>query len=67
MKKIDAVLGIMDFEEKTISEGARQLLAEREAVRAAGQWREADMIRQRLSEMGIEVSDTSRGVTWRLK
>ncbi|MDI6777200.1 MAG: cysteine--tRNA ligase [Syntrophales bacterium] len=67
MKKIDTVLGIMDFKEEMISEEARRLLTERDAARMAGKWKEADAIRQRLSEMGIEVSDTPKGVTWRLR
>jgi len=67
MKKIDAVLGIMDFEEETISEEVRRLLTERDAARTAGRWKEADAIRQRLSEMRIEISDTPKGVIWRLK
>ena len=67
MKKIDAVLGIMDFGEEKISEEARGLLARREAARRTGGWKEADAMREKLSEMGIEVSDTPRGVTWRLK
>ena len=67
MKKIDAVLGIMDFKEEMISEEARHLLTERDAARMAGRWKEADAIRQRLSGMGIEVSDTPKGVIWRLK
>lgn len=67
LKGLDAVLGIMNFEEETIGDEARRLLEERQALRKQGQWEEADGIRQRLLEMGVEISDTPGGVIWRLK
>jgi cysteinyl-tRNA synthetase len=67
MKKMDAVLGIMNFSEEAITDEALQLLRERESLRKQGDWDASDEIRRRLLEMGIEVSDTSEGMTWRLK
>jgi cysteinyl-tRNA synthetase len=67
VKAIDAVLGIMNFEEKTIGAEARRLLEERQVLRKQGRWEEADEIRERLTEMGIELSDTQEGVVWRLQ
>ncbi|MBN1614358.1 MAG: cysteine--tRNA ligase [Deltaproteobacteria bacterium] len=67
MKKIDSVLGIMSFEEEKIGDEVRHLLAQRETLRREGRWEEADAIRSRLFEMGIELSDTASGVTWRLR
>jgi len=67
MKKIDSVLGIMDFEEEKISEEALGLLEKREEARAAGNWNESDRIREKLSEMGIIVLDTPNGTIWKIK
>jgi cysteinyl-tRNA synthetase len=66
MKGIDRVLGILNFQEETVSVEVRRLIAERDGHRLAGCWSEADAIRQRLSEMGIEISDTPEGTVWRL-
>ncbi len=67
MQKVDAVLGVMKFEEEQIREEARQLMIRREALRKDGQWEQADEIRQRLLEMGVVVADTPEGMVWRLK
>ena len=44
---------------------AREILAQREAARAAKEWAEADRIRDELAEQGIEVQDTPDGTRWR--
>lgn len=67
MKKIDAVLGIINFHEETLGKEALRLLEEREVLRRAGNWKASDVIRNKLLDMGIEVSDTTQGMTWRLK
>jgi len=67
MKKVDAVFGVLKFEEEQISDEARRLMNQREEFRAAGQWAQADEIRQRLLKMGIVVADTPEGMVWRLK
>jgi len=67
MKKIDAVLGVMKFEEERMGAEALQLMNKREALRAEKQWPEADEIRQKLLDMGIVVADTPEGMVWRLK
>jgi cysteinyl-tRNA synthetase len=67
MKKMDSVLGVMNFREEIISEEVSKLLQEREALRRAGQWNASDDIRDRLLVLGIEVSDTPDGMVWRLK
>ncbi len=67
MKKVDSVFGVMKFEEEQISGEARRLMKEREALRAAGRWAQADEIRQKLLEMGVVVADTPEGMVWRLK
>jgi len=67
MKKIDSVLGIMDFEEEKINEEALRLLRKRDEARTAGNWNESDRIREKLSEMGIIVLDTPKGTIWKIK
>jgi cysteinyl-tRNA synthetase len=67
MEKIDAVLGVMNFAEEAIGEEALRLLKEREALRKQGNWNASDNIRKSLLDMGIEISDTPEGMTWRLK
>ena len=67
LARIDEVLGVMNFEEETLSDDALRLLEEREASRRRGDWNASDEIRKRLLGMGIEISDTASGVTWRLK
>jgi cysteinyl-tRNA synthetase len=67
LKRIDSVLGIMNFTEEPLSEEALKLLKEREVLKASGDWEASDEIRKKLAGMGIEVSDTASGMIWRLK
>lgn len=67
LKGIDGVLGILSFCEENVSEEVENLLVKRDGFRKAGQWADADAVRQRLAEMGIEISDTPDGTVWRLK
>jgi cysteinyl-tRNA synthetase len=67
LKRIDDVLGVMNFEEETLSEDAIRLLEERARARRIGDWKASDEIRKKLLGMGIDISDTAHGVTWRLK
>ncbi|SIR59308.1 cysteine--tRNA ligase [Halanaerobium kushneri] len=43
------------------------LIELREQARENKNWEEADLIRDRLKEIGIEVTDTPRGVEWKVK
>jgi cysteinyl-tRNA synthetase len=67
LKRIDDVLGVMNFEEETLNDDALRLLEERAHARRIGDWKTSDDIRKKLLGMGIEISDTAHGVTWRLK
>ncbi|MGC9975806.1 MAG: DALR domain-containing protein, partial [Syntrophales bacterium] len=67
LTRIDEVLGIMNFEEERLGKEALRLLEEREVARMRGDWKASDEIRKELLGMGIEISDTVRGVMWRLK
>jgi cysteinyl-tRNA synthetase len=67
MKEIDSVLGIMDFEEKSLSEEAMALLDRREEARRSDRWEESDRLRAILFDMGVLVHDTPSGTIWTLK
>ncbi len=43
----------------------QRLLAERESARLGKDWTQADVLRQRLLEAGVELRDTREGTTWR--
>jgi cyanophycinase-like exopeptidase len=42
------------------------LVAQRAAARAGGRWDDADAVRDALVALGVEVSDTPEGTSWRL-
>lgn len=65
LRKIDSVLGVIDFEEEVLSEEARKLLKNREEARGRRDWKESDRLRDRLAELGITVQDTPEGTTWK--
>jgi len=65
MKDMDNVLGILRFDAETADDEVLRLIAQREAHRRDGQWAEADALRRRLEDLGIEISDTPGGAVWR--
>ncbi|MEA3470337.1 MAG: cysteine--tRNA ligase, partial [Thermodesulfobacteriota bacterium] len=67
MKEINAVIGVIDFGEERLGERAYKLLSQREEARRSERWEESDLLRDRLSDMGILVHDTPDGTTWTLK
>lgn len=67
MRKIDSVLGVMNFQEQNLAPEAFRLLQAREDFRKKTDWEASDKIRKQLMEMGIEVHDTPEGMTWTLK
>ena len=42
------------------------LLGQRDAARASKRWDDADTVRDRLVDLGVELRDTPEGTTWRL-
>lgn len=67
MRELGEVLGIFArSSEDTISEEAKQLIAERKAAREAKDWAKADAIRDELLSLGIEVADTRQGMKIRV-
>jgi cysteinyl-tRNA synthetase len=47
--------------------GAGELIAAREQARAARDFAGADRLRDQLAGLGVEVTDTRSGTTWRLR
>ena len=56
----------LDPRRLAIRDEVESLLARRSIARHAKDWAAADEIRDSLSEMGVEVKDTSDGVEWSL-
>jgi cysteinyl-tRNA synthetase len=52
---------------QTLPAGAERLIADREQARAARDFAAADRLRDRLAAMGVEVTDTRSGTSWRLR
>ena len=60
------VLGLLySRKEESLDEKVEQIIADRQAARAAKNWAEADRIRDELKAMGIELKDTKQGVQWK--
>jgi len=70
LKKFDSVFAFFNWEEKKVDAKLKKeveaLIAKREAARKEKKFKEADEIRQKLSEKGVVLEDTSQGVKWRL-
>ena len=67
LEKINEIVGIMDFEEQTLNRDISGLIQKREAARKAGNWEEADLLRNQLAEFGVDVLDSQQGTIWRFK
>ena len=67
LEKINEIMGIIDFAEQTRDQDIIDLIQKREIARKAGLWQEADLLRNQLAELGIEVLDSQQGTIWHLK
>ena len=56
-----------DPRREAIADEVEDLLAKRAEARAAKDWGAADAIRDRLTEMDVEVTDTADGPVWSLR
>ena len=65
LENIDQTLGIMDFSGQIVRDEITELIEKREQARKAGQWQEADALRDRITQLGVEVMDTQQGPVWR--
>ena len=66
---MDKVLGLgLDQIQKTeLPKGAKELIAQREQLRAEGNFRASDNIREELATMGVDVEDTNEGPKWKVR
>jgi len=67
LKKINEVLGVMDFASEAVPREIEELIAKRERARSNRNWKEADDYRKKLGEMGVDIWDTPQGVVWRYR
>ncbi len=65
LRKVDSVLGVMDFEEQTLSEELAGLIEMRNEARMKGDYSRADQLRAQLFEKGVVVEDTPKGTVWK--
>ncbi|MGN1063539.1 MAG: cysteine--tRNA ligase [Alphaproteobacteria bacterium] len=66
MRRFDEVLGIMpQLNQETLPSDIQALIDQRQAYRAAKNWPQADALKQKLLQLGIEVKDTPQGPVWR--
>ncbi|EKD49888.1 MAG: cysteinyl-tRNA synthetase, partial [uncultured bacterium] len=70
LKKFDEVLAILDYKPRKtkIDENeVKKLIAERNKARKEKNFKQADEIRQKLLDMGIEIKDTDKDTEWKVK
>ena len=65
LSKINSVLMVMDLTGPESSEHVEKLIKERAYARQKNDWARADKIRDELKNLGVEVTDTRGGTTWR--
>ena len=66
LRDLDRVLAILPDETPDLPAGAADLLAQREAARAARDWAASDRLRDELAALGVAVEDSRDGQRWRL-
>ncbi|MBQ2945859.1 MAG: cysteine--tRNA ligase [Clostridia bacterium] len=63
---INGIISVVSFDKKdSLDSEVEALIAERQAARAAKDYKRADEIRDTLKNMGIILEDTKNGVKWR--
>jgi len=67
LKKTNEILCVMDFGKRVPGHEIMALVEKREAARKARQWKDADTIREKLSNLGVELFDTPEGTIWRFR
>ena len=65
IRDFDRVLAVLE-EPQVLPAGAKELLDERAAVRAARDFAESDRLRDELADIGVVVEDTRDGQRWRV-
>ncbi len=65
LKKINSVIGVIEFEKQELSEDIQKKIDEREEARKRKDFGKADEIRDELKKKGIELRDTPEGARWK--
>ena len=66
LDELCGLLGLLETKaDDSLDAEVEGLIARRAEARAAKNWAEADLIRDHLNEMGIELEDTPSGIKWR--
>ena len=70
LKELAGVIGFTLQETKKVSGEIEakidDLIAKRIAYRKAKEWKQADEVRNQLTEMGVAIEDTPKGTSWKL-
>ena len=64
-EEVDQIFGILKKKEKPLAKDLQKLIDDREAARAAKQWKKADELRDELRKKGIILEDSAHGVRWK--
>jgi cysteinyl-tRNA synthetase len=65
LQRMDRVLGLLEQQPQSLDAEVEALIAQRNAARAARDFKTSDAIRDRLAGMGIELLDGKDGAKWR--
>jgi cysteinyl-tRNA synthetase len=67
LKKLNTVLGVMDFKEEVLESEIAALIKKREEARRKKDWALADKMREEISSLGVMIIDAPLGSIWRKK
>lgn len=67
LSKLDELLGLRLSESTDIADEQKSLIAQREKAREEKNWTQADKLRAKLADQGIEINDTTYGPIWSRK
>ena len=65
LRRVDSVLGVLDFGSESLEPRLAELLSKREEARKKKDYAESDRIRKELLAEGIVVEDTPAGTRWK--
>jgi len=68
-KELGSIFGILqkEIKKEELSDEIKKLVDEREEARKKKDWKTADAIRTKLSNMGVILEDTLEGIKWKIK